>query len=160
MPYTDPSRTILDAARARAASGDTQGAAALLRDELLQHPDMLPLHDEYRHWLGQNGDKTELAKHGKEYISMLLSRDQDRRAIEIARECQIADPGFALDKTEDITRLAHAAADAGQTQVAMGLIGGLPQTLPQSSGYRPKLFAGGQAMGRAHEQASAGARAA
>lgn len=124
VPYTDPSRTILDAARGRAATGDTQGAAALLRDELREHPDMLPLHDEYRHWLNQNGDKAELVKHGKDYISTLLSRDQDRRAIEVARECQIADSAFALDKAEDITRLAHAAADAGQTQVAMGLLGG------------------------------------
>lgn len=124
VPYTDPSRTILDAARTRAATGDTQGAAALLRDELREHPEMLPLHDEYRHWLSQNDDKSELVKHGKEYIPALLAREQDRRAIEVARECQIADSTFALDQAEDITRLAHAAADAGQTQVAMGLLAG------------------------------------
>ncbi|MGA9333948.1 MAG: hypothetical protein WBV39_06695 [Rudaea sp.] len=124
VPYTDPSRTILDAARGRAASGDTQGAAALLRDELGEHPDMLPLHDEYRHWLNENDAKAELVAHGKQYIPVLLARDQDRRAIEVARECQIADSAFALDKAEDVSRLAHAAADAGQTQVAMGLLGG------------------------------------
>ena len=124
VPHTDPSRAILDAARGRAASGDTQGAAALLRDELRAHSDMLSLHDEYRHWLSQNDAKAELVAHGKEYIPLLLSREQDRRAIEVTRECQIADSAFALDNADDITRLAHAAADSGQTQVAMGVLAG------------------------------------
>lgn len=124
VPHTEPARAILDAARGRAAGGDTQGAAALLRDELRAHPDMLPLHDEYRHWLSQNDAQAELVAHGKVYVPLLLSRDQDRRAIEVARECQIADPSFALDNADDITRLAHAAADSGQTQVAMGVLAG------------------------------------
>jgi hypothetical protein len=124
VPHTDKSRAILDAARTRAASGDVSGAAALLRDELAAHTDLLPVHDEYRHWLRQDGDKTELAAHGKKYIPVLLAQNQDRRAIDVARECQLLDPAFALDKAEDATRLAHAAADAGQTQIALGLLAG------------------------------------
>ena len=124
VPHTDPSRRILDAARTRAAEGDVRGAIQLLRDELAARPDALLLHDEYRHWLQQEGDKAELAAHGKKYIPLLLARDQDRRAIEVARATLVADPSFALDKAEDVTRLAHAAADAGQTQLTLGLLAG------------------------------------
>ena len=124
VPYTDPSRMTLDVARARAASGDTRGAAALLHAEIVEHPEQLPLHDEYRHWLRQDDNKAELVSHGKMVIPVLLAANQDRRAIVIARECQVLDPAFALDQATDITRLASAAADAGQTQVALGLLAG------------------------------------
>ncbi len=124
VPWTDPSRPILEAARGRAAGGDTHGAALLLREEIAAHPDSLPLHDEYRHWLRQDGDKVELATHGKQFIPVLLAQNQERRAIEIARECRLIDAAFTLDQPEAITHLAHAAADAGQTQVALGLIAG------------------------------------
>jgi hypothetical protein len=124
VPYTDPSRSVLDAARTRAATGDTKGAALLVRDELANHPDQLPLHDEYRHWLRQDNDKTELVAHAKKYIPILLSKEQDRRAMEVTRESQVIDPAFALDNADDITRLAHFAAEAGQTQLAMGLLAG------------------------------------
>ncbi|MBS0556824.1 MAG: hypothetical protein JSR27_05350 [Proteobacteria bacterium] len=124
IPHTDKSRAILDAARERAAGGDVRGAATLLREELAAHADLLPVHDEYRHWLRQDGDKAALATHGKTYVPLLLARHQDRRAIDVARECLSADPAFVLDHAEDITRLAHAAADAGQTQIALGLLAG------------------------------------
>lgn len=124
VPHTDPARKILDSARARAATGDTQGAATLLREEIAAHPESLMLHDELRHWLRQSGEKSELVKHAKTYIPLLLAKDQDRRAMEIVRECQAIDPAFALDKAEDVTRLAHVAAEAGQTQLAVGLLAG------------------------------------
>ena len=123
-PHTDPSRKVLDSARERAATGDTTGAAALLRDELASHPDQLPLHDEYRHWLRQSEQKPELVAHAKKYIPVLIAKGHDRRAMEVVRECQSIDPAFALDNADDITRLAHAAADAGQTQLAVGLVSG------------------------------------
>lgn len=124
VPHTDPSRKILDAARTRAADGDVRGAIQLLRDELAALPEALLLHDEYRHWLQQEGDKIELATHGKKYIPLLLAKDQERRAIEVARASQVADPAFALDRAEDVTRLAHAAAEAGQTQLTLSLLAG------------------------------------
>jgi hypothetical protein len=123
-PYTDPSRTVLDAARARAATGDARGAATLLRDEIAAHPDQLPLHDEYRHWLRQEDDNPELVAHAKKYIPILIARQQERRAIDVARESQLADPAFAVDDAAHVTQLAHAAADAGQTQLALALVAG------------------------------------
>ena len=111
VPHTDPSRKVLDAARERASSGDTLGAANLLRDELASHPDQLSLHDEYRHWLRQSEQKPDLVVHAKKYIPVLIAKGHDRRAMEVVRECQAIDPAFVLDNADDITRLAHAAAD-------------------------------------------------
>ncbi|MDR3388428.1 MAG: hypothetical protein P4L92_15375 [Rudaea sp.] len=124
VPWTDPSRTMLDAARNRAASGDIRGAATLLREEILAHPHLLPLHDEYRHWLRADDDKGALVIHGKSHVPVLLAQNQEHRAIEVARECLTLDPTFALDDAGDTTRLAHAAAEAGQTRTALSLVAG------------------------------------
>jgi hypothetical protein len=123
-PKVDAARAIIDAARHAAASGDARSAADLLKEEIKAHPQMLPLHDEYRHWLQQLDAKAELTQHGRSYIPLLLAQDRDRRAVEVARECQLLDPAFALDKAEDVTRLAHDAADAGHAQLALNLLVG------------------------------------
>ncbi len=124
VAHTDPSRPMLTAARERAAGGDERGAADLLREELQANPELLPLHDEYRHWLRRIDDKPALVEHGKSYVPLLLEQGQDGRAIQVTHECQTLDPKFALERAEDTTRVAHAAADAGLTQVAIGLLGG------------------------------------
>jgi len=123
-PKTDAARAIIDAARHAAAGGDAQGAANLLREEIKSHPQMTALHDEYRHWLQQLNSKAELTQHGRSYIPVLLAQDRDRRAVEVARECQLLDPAFTLDKAEDVTRLAHDVADAGHSQLALSLLAG------------------------------------
>lgn len=124
VPWTDPSRKILDSARSRAAEGDTKGAAALLREEIDAHPELLPVHDEYRHWLGIDEDQATLVAHGKSYIPILVAQHQERRAVTVAHECFVMDPTFALAEARDTTRLAHAAAEMGQTQTALNLIAG------------------------------------
>ena len=120
----DAARAIIDSARHAAAAGDARGAADLLKEEIKAHPQMAALHDEYRHWLQQLDAKAELTQHGRSYIPLLLAQDRDRRAVEVARECQMLDPAFALDKAEDVTRLAHDVAEAGHAQLALSLLGG------------------------------------
>jgi hypothetical protein len=121
---SDASRAIIDSARHAAAAGDARGAANLLREEIKAHPQMLALHDEYRHWLQNLDAKAELTQHGRSYIPLLLAQDRDRRAVEVARECQLLDPAFALDKAEDVTRLANDVAEAGHAQLALSLLAG------------------------------------
>lgn len=120
----DASRAIIDSARHAAADGDARGAANLLREEIKAHPQLLALHDEYRHWLQHLDAKAELTQHGRSYIPLLLAQDRDRRAVEVARECQLLDPAFALDKAEDVTRLANDVAEAGHAQLALSLLAG------------------------------------
>lgn len=120
----DPAERIVAAARARAAGGDADGAAMLLRDELRVLPRSLPLHQEYDHWLRQNGETAERSTHAKAWIALLLKNNDVRRALDVLREVRVTDPAFALDAPEDITRLAAAAAAAGQTQTALALLQG------------------------------------
>ena len=123
-PKADVARAIIDSARHAASSGDARGAADLLKEEIKAHPLLLALHDEYRHWLQQLDAKAELTQHGRAYVPLLLAQDRDRRAVEIARECQLLDPAFALDKAEDVTRLANQVAEAGHAQLALSLLAG------------------------------------
>jgi hypothetical protein len=123
-PKADAARAIIDSARHAAAGGDTRGAANLLREEIKAHPQMVALHDEYRHWLQHLDAKAELTQHGRAYIPVLLAQDRDRRAVEVARECQLLDPAFTLDKAEDLTRLAKDVADGGHAQLALSLLAG------------------------------------
>jgi len=119
-----PDARIIDSARRRAASDDAEGAIALLRDEIAVRPDALALHEEYRHWLGQADAQTELQRNTRHYISALLAHGKDHAALDVARDAFALDPGFALDKPEDVTRLGAAAAAAGQSQLALSLLGG------------------------------------
>jgi hypothetical protein len=123
-PKADAARAIIDSARYAASTGNARGAADLLKDEIQSHPQMLGLHDEYRHWLQQLDAKAELVQHGSAFIPLLLAQNRDRRAVEVARECQLLDPAFALDKAEDVTRLASDVADAGHAQLALSLLAG------------------------------------
>ncbi|WP_347261837.1 hypothetical protein [Rudaea sp.] len=129
-PTADNADKVIASARTRAASGDAAGAAALLLDELRTNPQSIGLHVEYRRWLREAGDAATLAAHGRGFIPVLLDLGQDARAVDIARESQQGDPGFALDEPADITRLAAAAANAGQTQVALPLLGGFHKRFP------------------------------
>lgn len=120
----DPAERIVAAARERAASGDVAGAAMLLRDELRVLPRSLPLHQEYDHWLRQSGDAVERGVHAKAWIALLLQNNDVRRALDVLREARLADAAFVLDEPNEITRLAAAAAAAGQTQTALALLQG------------------------------------
>ena len=120
----DISKAIIESSRHAAAAGDPRGAADLLRDELKAHPQSVPLHDEYRHALQLLDAKAELVQHGRVFIPVLLAQDRDRRAVEVAHQCQLLDTAFTLEKAEDVTRLAHDAADAGHAQLALSVLGG------------------------------------
>jgi tetratricopeptide (TPR) repeat protein len=119
-----PDERIIEAARRRAASGDVPGALALLRDEIGVRPEALALHAEFRHWLREAGENAELVGHGRRYIEQLLAFNQDHGALEAARDCLAIDPGFTLDKGEDVTRLAASAAAAGRYQLVLQLLTG------------------------------------
>jgi hypothetical protein len=119
-----PDERIIDAARRRASEGDVPGAAALLRDEIGVRPEALALHAELRHWLRESDEKSELVGHGRRYIPQLLAFNQDHSALDVARDCLTIDPTFTLDKAEDVTRLATAAAAAGRSQHALHLLTG------------------------------------
>jgi hypothetical protein len=119
-----PDERIIASARHRAAEGDVDGTIALLRDEIAVRPDAVALHEEYRHWLKQAGAQSDLLANSRHYIAALLAHGKEHAALDVARESYALDPGFTLDKAEDVTRLGAAAAAAGQSQLALNLLGG------------------------------------
>jgi hypothetical protein len=123
-PDAGPDERIIDSARRRAAGDDVEGAIALLRDEIAVRPDAVALHEEYRHWLRQTDAQADLLTNSRHYISALLVHHKDHAAFEVARDAYALDPGFGLDKPEDVTRLGAAAAAAGQSQLALDILGG------------------------------------
>jgi tetratricopeptide (TPR) repeat protein len=119
-----PDERIIASARRRAAEGDVDGAIALLRDEIAVQPGAVALHEEYRHWLRHEDRQGDLLANSRHYVAALLERGQEHAALDAAREAFALDPGFALDKPEPVTRLAAAAAAAGQSQLALNLLAG------------------------------------
>jgi hypothetical protein len=119
-----PDALIIDSARRRAAGGDIDGTIALLRDEIAVRPEAVALHEEYRHWLKHAAAQTELLANSRHFIAALLAQGKDHAALDVARESYALDPGFALDKAADVTRLGAAAAAAGQSQLALDILGG------------------------------------
>jgi hypothetical protein len=87
-------------------------------------PDALALHEEYRHWLREQQRDADLLANARHYIGALLAHERDPVALDIARESFALDPGFALANADDTTRLGAAAAAAGQSQLALNLLGG------------------------------------
>ncbi len=129
-PAPDPARAVLEAVRIRAAGGDVRGATALLRDETLARPHAIGLHLEYRRRLRDADERAELVAHARRFIPILLARQQNAEAVDIACEALRADPAFALDDADDITRLAAAAAAAGKHQAAFALVCGFGEHFP------------------------------
>jgi len=119
-----PDARIIASARQRASTGEVEGAIALLHDEIAVRPDALALHEEYRHWLREQQRDADLLANARHYIGALLAHERDPVALDIARESFALDPGFALANADDTTRLGAAAAAAGQSQLALNLLGG------------------------------------
>jgi hypothetical protein len=123
-PDAGPDERIIASARRRAAEGDVGGAIALLRDEIAVRPEAVALHEEYRHWLKQTDAQSDLLANSRQYIAALLAQGKEHAALDVARDAYALDAGFALDRPEDVTRLGAAAAAAGQSQLALNLLGG------------------------------------
>jgi hypothetical protein len=129
----DPDQSLLDQSTALVQDGKPEAATDLLRDHLRAHGGSEALHTQYRKLVRLAGDKDELLRHGREYLGVLLAQDKDKRAVDLARECVDLDPGFAPAQAEQITRVAHKAAEFGQTQTAVRLLSGFHKRYPKSA---------------------------
>jgi len=129
----DPDQELLDQVGALVREGKPEAATEMLRVHLRSRGGTDSVHTQYRKLLRLTDDKTELLRHGQEYLNILLAQDKDRLALDILRECQTLDPAFAPTDAEQITRLAHKAAQVGQPKVALKLLSGFHKRFPRSS---------------------------
>ncbi len=129
----DPDQALLDQSAELVRAGSTDEATALLRTHLRDRGGSDALHTQYRKLLRVAGNNEELLRHGREYVTILLAQDKDKRALDIVRECGEIDPNFSPAEAGDVTRLAHKAADWGLSQVAMRLLSGFHKRFPKSA---------------------------
>lgn len=128
----DPDQELLDEAGTLLRDGKPDEATALLRGRLRVQGGTAAVHMQYRKLLRLSDDKTELLRHGREYLNILVAQEKDRPALDLLRECVALDPAFALNDAELITHLAHKAAQTGQPQVALRLLSGFHKRFPKS----------------------------
>jgi hypothetical protein len=129
----DPDQELLDQVGALVREGKPEAATEMLRVHLRSRGGTDSVHTQYRKLLRLTDDNTELLRHGQEYLNILLAQDKDRIALELLRECQALDSTFAPSDAEQITRLAHKAAQLGQPQVALRLLSGFHKRFARSS---------------------------
>lgn len=118
----DPDQGLLDQAGMLARDGQTEPACELLARRLRMREASEAVHAQYHKLLGQAGRREERVRHGREWIGILLAQGNDRRVVEVARECLELDPGFEPTRPEDVARIADKAVEAGATQVALKLV--------------------------------------
>lgn len=122
---------ILADAEALVREGNTQAAEEMLREEIDTRGAIPAVHDRYRKLLALRGDTEKLLKHGREYLNVLIAQDQDRKALDVIRECRALDKAFMPSEPGYITRLAHKAAELGQSQLALEITSGFHRAHPK-----------------------------
>ncbi|HEY8010180.1 MAG TPA: hypothetical protein VIE67_04215 [Rudaea sp.] len=129
---SDPDQALLDQSAALVRDGKPGDASDLLREHLRTSGGSDAVHTQYRKLLRLAQNKDELLRHGRDYLSVLLAQDKDKRAVDIAQECVDLDPAFAPAQAGQITRVAHKAAQLGQTRTAIRLLSGFHRRYPKS----------------------------
>lgn len=127
----DPDQETLDEAARLVRDGDPDGARERVAQQLRSRGGTEALHAQYRKLLALGGQREEQLRHGREWITLLLSQDKDRRAVDVARECLDLDPAFQPSSPDEIARIAQKAVDAGNTQVALKLLSGFGKRYPK-----------------------------
>ena len=128
----DPDQDLLDQCAGLVRDGKPEAATELLREQVRSRGGSEGVHTQYRKLLRLAGNNDELLRHGRDYLSVLLAQDKDKQAIALVGECLELDPAFAPAQPEDITRLAHKAAQLGQPQLAVRLLSGYHKRFPKS----------------------------
>lgn len=140
MRPQDVDHDVLSQAEALVAAGNLAEAETLLKDHIEQRGATLAVHDRYRKMLALRDDKAALVGHGRRYIDILLAQNQERRAIEVLRECLGHDKSFLPSEASEVKRLATRANDYGMPQLALDLIAAFIRTTPRSNETPPNAL--------------------
>ncbi len=115
-------RELLERAGTLIQAGDVTAAMQALRGEIRSRAVTLEVHELYRRLLQQTGPNAELAEHGRLFLHQLLLQKQDKRALDLARECLAIDPDFTALELEQSAALAKRAGFVGQSRLAIDLL--------------------------------------
>lgn len=135
----DPDQFILDEAAQMVRDGETDLATDALRAHLRERGGTEAVHVQYRKLLRLKGDKSELVRHGREWLPILVAQEKEKTAVELCRDMVELDPGFVLTDAEANARLAKRAAVLGHAQLALRLISGFHKRHPRSADI-PQMY--------------------
>lgn len=127
----DPDQETLDEAAQLVRDGEPDRARERVAQQLRSRGGTEALHAQYRKLLALGDHRDELLRHGREWISILLGLDKDRRAVDVTRECLDLDPAFQPNTPDEVSRIAQKALDSGNTQVALKLVSGFHKRYPK-----------------------------
>jgi hypothetical protein len=119
-------------AQALAEDGQLPAAADRLEEMFRGRGASDELHDRFRQYLAQAGDKSRLALHGREYICRLIATGKDKRALAVAAEMLADDPDYRHAHPADLARLVAQAERTGQTRLAVALAEDFEARFPDS----------------------------
>ena len=115
----DRDAVLLEQAEAQVRDGRTDDAIALLREEIRSRAVTPATHELYRRLLRQSGDRRTADEHAAVYLNLLMTENQDRKALGLLREALDANPDFVPLQPEHGDRLAARAKLGGQAQLAL-----------------------------------------
>ncbi|MBS0193305.1 MAG: hypothetical protein JSR34_03600 [Proteobacteria bacterium] len=127
----DPDQELLNEASALVRDGKLAEAIELLRGPI-RRGGTPAVHAQYRKLLRAADDKAGLLAHGRERIGVLVDQDDERGAVDLLRECQALDAGFAPETALQVSKLAHMAGRQNQPQAALQLLEGFAERYPGS----------------------------
>lgn len=127
----DPQQGVLDEAERLVQKGRSEAACDLLGVEVRGRGGSETVRARYQKLLAQLERREEQLHHGREWITTLLAQGNERRAVDVARECLAVDPKAEVVGPDDVARVARKAAAIGATPLALSLITSLRGKYPE-----------------------------
>lgn len=143
----DPDQALIDRAEALAREGQISEARDYLIAEIRTRGATPAVHERYRKILRALDDRPAMIEHGKQFLSVLLAQEKDKAALDLLRECLTMDAAFMPALPEDASRLARKAANSGQTELALRLLGGFHKHWPKSKEIPANLLFAARLLG-------------
>lgn len=116
-----PDQGLLEQANGLVEAGEAGQARALLAEELRSRAVGEPVHDLYRRLLRQADDRAALLEHGRLYLNLLLATGNERKALELLRDCLALDRNFAPMQEEQGEALLAAADQRSDSRLGLDL---------------------------------------
>ncbi len=127
----DADQAVLDQSEQLATEGDLAAAEAVLREHIRERGGTDAVRARYRKLLRLRDDRPALLADGREQINVFLARDDERRAVEMWRECRELDPTFWPSDPDQVRRLSAKAAALGLSELALKGVSGFHKAYPK-----------------------------
>ncbi|MEN8131832.1 MAG: hypothetical protein ABFS45_16930 [Pseudomonadota bacterium] len=120
------------------AEGNTVAALAELESEVADSPDNAVLHRRFHTMLMMHGEPKQIIRHGKKYISLLISSGNSYDGADVYLDCIGKVLACPLEQQKDYLPLMKVLREKGRRQEALGLVKEFSERYPESD-YLPQI---------------------